>query len=311
MNKTEMKKVLARHERWLKAYTKPTSKAEDKNKCDVRAVDWEGAQLGQAVLAHADIINSNLAGAYLVYANLTEAFLVGTDFTKADLDYAFLDSADACRANFTDADLGGAVLHKATIYLAKFVRANLKKADLTYTDLRWTDFTNADLRKANLREADLSEAVLVNADLRGADLRGTNLSRADLTGAKLDRADLGGANLANAKFSGENRFRAGVVLTKPMTGYKKTKEGVILTAEIPAGAVVFCVNGGKCRTNTARIVSTGHMKELHSMYDDSVAYHKGDVIVIEDFDLSNSAECANGFHFFKTCREAEKFSMKA
>ena len=31
-----------------------------------------------------------------------------------------------------------------------------------------------------------------------------------------------------------DKFRLGKVLTEPLTGYKKTKEGVVITAEIPA-----------------------------------------------------------------------------
>jgi len=54
-----------------------------------------------------------------------------------------------------------------------------------------------------------------------ANLYGANLTRANLYGANLYGADLTGANLAGAE-----ELRLGKILTEPMTGYKKTKEGV-------------------------------------------------------------------------------------
>lgn len=142
----------------------------------------------------------------------------------------------------------------------------------------------------------------MKADLSGADLRGANLSRTDLSGANLS-----GANLYVANLSGADKFRLGKLLDEPLTGYKKTKEGVVITAEIPIGAIVFCINGSKCRTNRAKITDMEGHDVLHSQYENSFEYRLGQEINIKDFNLMYNVECASGFHFFRTRKEAEEY----
>lgn len=137
----------------------------------------------------------------------------------------------------------------------------------------------------------------MKADLRGADLRG-----ADLSGADLRMADL-----REAKFDDCVKYRLGQILKEPITGYKKTAEGVVITAEIPAGAIVFCINGSKCRTNWAKITDMCGKEILHSQHDNSFEYTLGKEIVIDDFNLMYNVECASGFHFFRTREEAENY----
>ena len=196
------------------------------------------------------------------------------------------------RANLTDADLTG---------------ADLRCADLTDANLRRANLTDADLTGANLRRANLTDADLTGANLTGADLTDADLRRANLTGADLTDADLTGANLRCANLTDANKFRLGKVLDDPLTGYKKTREGVVITAEIPAGAVVFCINGSKCRTNRAKITDMDGHEVLHSQYDNSFEYRLGQEINIKDFNLMYNVECASGFHFFRTRKEAEEY----
>ena len=115
------------------------------------------------------------------------------------------------------------------------------------------------------------------------------------------------ANLTGANLTGANKFRLGKVLDEPLTGYKKTREGVVITAEIPAGAIVFCINGSKCRTNKAKITDMEGHDVLHSQYDNSFEYRLGQEIEIKDFNLMYNVECASGFHFFRTRDEAEEY----
>ena len=132
----------------------------------------------------------------------------------------------------------------------------------------------------------------------------------DCDGWENMRANLGGANLEGAYLDDKEKFRLGQILKEPMTGYKKTREGVVITATIPAGAIVFCINGSKCRTNKARIIDMGEQKEvLHSSYDNKFEYRLGQEIDIKDFNLMYNVECASGFHFFRTREEAEKYNV--
>ena len=220
--------------------------------------------------------------------------------------------ADLSRADLSDADLCGADLRWADLIGANLSKANLSRADLRKADLRWANLIGANLSKANLSRADLRKADLCGADLCGADLSDAdlseaNLSRANLIGANLSYANLIGANLSRSDLSEADKFRLGKILDEPLTGYKKTNEGVVITAEIPAGAIVFCINGSKCRTNRAKITYMGGREVLHSQYDKLFEYRLGQEIEIKDFDLMYNMECTSGFHFFRTRKDAEEY----
>lgn len=200
----------------------------------------------------------------------------------------------------------------ANLHNKNLAGLHLESANLRSADLRCADLYSTNLKAANLRSADLYGAHLYGADLRGAnlhgaDLKSANLSGANLRGADLRCADLRGASLYGAYLSEADKFRLGQLLPEPLTGYKKTKEGVIITAEIPAGAIVFCINGRKCRTNHARITDMGGHEVLHSQYNNSFEYRLGQEINIKDFNLMYNVECASGFHFFRTRKEAEEY----
>ena len=204
----------------------------------------------------------------------------------------------------------------------KDMKADLSSADLSSADLSKANLNGANLNGANLSKANLSSADLIGANLNGANLNGTNLSKADLSGANLSWANLYGANLNGANLSKDNlssadliganlswaeRFRLGMVVDEPLMGYKKTDEGVVITAEIPSGAIVFCINGSNCRTNRAKITDMAGHDVLHSQYDNSFEYRLGQEINIKDFNLMYNVECASGFHFFRTRKEAEEY----
>ena len=172
----------------------------------------------------------------------------------------------------------------------------------------WEDMC-ANLEGANLKGANLEGANLEGANLYGANLYGANLRGASLTGASLTGASLTGASLRGASLTGADKFRLGKVLDEPLTGYKKTKEGVVITAEIPAGAIVFCINGSKCRTNRAKITDMAGHEVLHSSYDNHFEYRLGQEIEIKDFNLMYNVECASGFHFFRTRKEAVAYNV--
>ena len=216
------------------------------------------------------------------------------------------------RANLGDANLEGANLEGANLYGANLVGANLGDANLKVANLEGANLYGANLVGANLKLASLKLASLERANLYGANLYGASLEDANLEGAsleraRLERASLKGAYLEGATLDEKEKFRLGQILKEPMTGYKKTREGVVITATIPAGAIVFCINGSKCRTNKARIIDMGGQNEvLHSIYDYKFEYRLFQDIEIEDFNLMYNVECASGFHFYRTREEAEK-----
>ena len=127
--------------------------------------------------------------------------------------------------------------------------------------------------------------------------------KADLHGANLSHADLNGADLSGTYLDEKEQCRKGVILKKPMMGYKKLADGSICVLSIPKGAIVFSINGSKCRTNKAKVLEGGGV----SYYDNEFTYEKGKSYEIEGFDLAYNEECSTGIHFFKTRKEAEEY----
>ena len=275
----ELNKIIEKHQHWIK---------EDCDGWENMSAHLEGANLEGAYLEGAYLYGANLEGAYLYGANLEHAHL-----ERANLEGAYLYGANLEGAYLEGANLKGAYLKGAYLEGANLEGANLK---------------GAYLEGANLEGANLEGAYLYGANLEGAYLYGANLEGAYLEGAYLEGANLKGAYLEGANLEEKEKFRLGQILKEPMIGYKKTKEGVVITATIPAGAIVFCINGSKCRTNKARIIDMGGQKEvLHSSYDHKFEYRLMQDIEIEDFNLMYNVECASGFHFFRTREEAEKY----
>ena len=207
---------------------------------------------------------------------------------------ADLSGADLSGANLSDADLRGANLAGADLSCAKLVEVNLAGADLSCANLARANMFGAMLGQANLVNARLEQANLDYANLAGA-----NLANARLEHVSLSMADMECADIYTAFFDKKEEFRKGIVLKKAIKGYKNTSEGVVITAEIPAGAIVFSINGRKCRTSTATIVNMAGHKLLHSQYDYKFTYTLGQKIIIPDFDTRYNVECSTGFHFFR------------
>lgn len=200
-------------------------------------------------------------------------------------------------ANFDGANLAGANL--SNHYL---VGANLYGADLTGAKL-----TGANLITANLAGADLTNADLRDADLVRANLAGANLYGANLYGAKLQGANLYGANIWNA--IGLSEYCTGKVLTEPLIGYKACEDkdkDVLVILEIPRGAIVFSINGDKCRTNKAKVIDIKG-GDRGTSYFRNTSYYVGDIITVYDFNCQYNIECTNGIHFFMNKVDAYKY----
>lgn len=181
------------------------------------------------------------------------------------------------------------------------------QADLSKSDLRYVDLSGVNLSKAILAYADLTGADLTGANLSESSLNWAVLSGAYLTGADLTRVVLDHADIYTATLDKKEECRKGIVLKKAIKGYKNTDEGVVITAEIPAGAVVFSINGRKCRTSTATIIDMAGHELLHSQYDYKFTYKLGQKIIIPDFDTRYNVECSTGFHFYRTKKEAKGY----
>ena len=96
----------------------------------------------------------------------------------------------------------------------------------------------------------------------------------------------------------------------PETVYKKCLNNVIVCATIPKDAQIRGNVGEKCRASAAVITDiVGEFEGEQigvSWYDETIKYHIGDTIEIDNFDYSN-LECSTGFHFFCSLEEVEQY----
>jgi hypothetical protein len=161
-----------------------------------------------------------------------------------------------------------------------------------------TNLSDANLRGVDLSGTNLTDAILTDAILSDANLRGANLRGVDLRGAILSDANLIGAILSE-----KDKNRLGVILSKTRVGYKKLANGIICKLSIPKGAIVFCINGSKCRTNKCEVLEG----EGVSQYDNETKYKVGKTLKIKNFDLMYNVECSTGIHFFWTKKEARNY----
>ncbi len=189
---------------------------------DVKAVG--GVDLGESVLAKADLWGADLSGASLSGADLSEA-----NFCDTNLEHVVAE-----KANFQNVDLTGARLVGARLSGCTFNEVNVTDVDFTGVDLssatfiavegdgaifrnvmakdlasvKGSSFAGADFGGATLTGANLMGTRLCGCDFSDADLRGALLNEADLTEAALDRANLADAMLTGANLTGASLYAA-------------------------------------------------------------------------------------------------------
>lgn len=298
MKKEELKEIIRNHQHFLEQDVDnwESMRANLKEKdLSSAVITWQN--LRQADLRKSDLRNADLRWSDLRYADLREVDLREANLVGADLRWACLTNANLANTNLSGANLAGARLEGANLYCAY-----LKEADLQYAHLEGANLTMAKFQYACLQRANLNNAKLNWATLTGANLQMANLFKANLTNATLDSAIL-----TNAILSKEDEIRKGVILSKSIIGWKKCEGRVIVKLKIPKGAVVFSINGKKCRTNKCKVISIEMDDTAISMYDNNFTYTVGKVIEIDNFDLSYNVECGTGIHFFLSEEDARKY----
>jgi uncharacterized protein YjbI with pentapeptide repeats len=180
---------------------------------------WDGCDLSESPMRHADFTRADLSGASLLRAsasdaifhgaNLRDAVLikmlaVGADFTAADLRNATADCANFGEAKLHRADLRGALLREANFIEADLCGANLAGASARSSTWRHAKLHDVDLREVNFARADLGRIDLRRAQLDGASFHRANLSRANLEGIEITAPCFREATLCNAFLTGSS-----------------------------------------------------------------------------------------------------------
>jgi hypothetical protein len=152
----------------------------------------------------------------------------------------------------------------------------------------------------------LCYSKFINTSLRKIYFRSSNLSYVIFDKCLTEEIDFDGSNLYGTILDGfQNEYIKGKILTENIIGYKISVEGYVIVLEIPAGAIVFSINGNKCRTNKAKVINIynpfgieNKLTRAYSMFDTRFSYYIGDEFNIKDFDLQYNNECSSGIHFF-------------
>lgn len=228
-----------------------------------------------------------------------------------------LDKIIERHQHYINRDVDGWEDMQAYLYDENISCANLRGVNLQEADLRWANLGCANLIGANLKYADLQDTFLYGANLKGANLYGANLRNANMRATNLKGANLkdsqligalfDGAELDDAIFDETEEFRKGVTLSQSIIGWKKCADDIIVELEIPKGATVFCINGKKCRTNKAKVISISYGNIAKSINYPSFTYEIGKEIEIKDFNPNYNIECGSGIHFFKNKEDAKLY----
>lgn len=299
-----LQEIIDNHLHWIKRDCDNWKQMRaDLSVMDLQYIDFSGINLRQAILhgtnlSHSNLYNANLSLADLSYSNLSDCYLYIADLSLANLDSSNLCNVDLSGANLTNSNLSSCCLENAKLDFAYLDYANLKYANLTY----------ASLKSSHLYGAKLSNTIIEYVDF----------TNSDITEVSFDNAK--GNNI---------EYRKGKILSESIIGYKKCKSNrkygrfVIVTLEIPKDAIVFSINGDKCRTNKAKVISINLIEDEsaefnrayslssttpininYSSKDHYLSYYIGDEINIKNFNCQYNVECSNGIHFFMTKEEA-------
>lgn len=136
---------------------------------DLRAIDFSGRDLDDAILSDCDFSGCNMRNASMsrIVAGLSR--FIGTDLSGA---YLF-------KAEMTSSDLTRAILHNTRAVRVEWYEAVLREARIADSDLRRAWFYGTDLRQASLLRCCLEGASFTEAKVHGLDLTGsTGLEKA-------------------------------------------------------------------------------------------------------------------------------------
>ena len=273
--------------------------------------DNESFSYSDFIIENVDLSNVDLSGADLRFftfenVNFENAFLKETIFSGSTFRFVNFKNADLRRSKFINCDFHNCSFDNAFMYNSDLSRSiaentSFKSAIIEYAILKGVNF-----RCNVFLETSFEGSILEYSELKYSAFRFVNLKDCSLK-RYLD------------KIEGKNsNYIEGKVLTDNIIGYKKCMDYTIVTLEIPRGAIVFSIDGTKCRTNKAKVIAidgADRAYSKHSTYSEHnrtyghMSYYVGDEFTVYNFDCKYNEECSRGIHFFLTREEAEDYEF--
>ena len=165
-------------------------------------------------------------------------------------------------------------------------------------------FDKTTFKHCNLADCYFGKITLTNINFFNSNLfNATFNDSCTLRGNSFDFSNITDCSFYKLPSEPAAQYMKGKILTEPIIGYKKCKNDIIVKLEIPRGAIVFSINGKKCRTNKAKVVEIIGANRAISTFT-YMSYYVGDEFTIYDFNCQYNNECSSGIHFFTTLMEA-------
>jgi len=266
--------------------------------------------------------NSNLTGVIFdnakgKYARFYNSKLYNASFDNVDIDHAQFSLAYIKNTNFTNSNIRETSLHGAYIRSVKFYKTNIENDSFSDAYLDNIKFDDCNMAYTNFDGANIVDSIdSIFADKRNIANKNIEYMKGkiltdNIIGYKKCRR-MNGMSISGYYNYIKSKSQCIPLLPSNHFGsiylpHSASKEDeVIVTLEIPRGAVVFSINGHKCRTNKAKVIAIdGADKAMSLNYNTS--YYVGDEFTIYNFNCVYNRECGEGIHFFLTREEAEKY----
>lgn len=326
LTKEQIKQIVDNHQLWLKTDNKEGQCADFSNEdlcgykfenVNLSFATFNNARLNDAAFVHVTLHEVSFYKACLRNALIRFCDIGYTDFKSTDMQDARIEYSQMHHTDFSESNLKLSehwTVHYSTCVFNKSV---LSLSEFKYCHLHYCVLSDAVSNSVRYQYTTLTSLECFNTDFTSSDFRNSVIVCTNTSLATLDDIDIEYANFTSKHITNcfnhsqsDRKSTFGTILKEPMIGYKKTLEEVVITVEIPIGAVVFCINGSKCRANKAKIIDMQGHKQLTSWYNCNVKYHLNEEIEIENFDMRYNVECGPGFHFFKSYEEAEAYGNK-
>ena len=249
------------------------------------------------ILDHIRFPKCHLQNEDFSLADLRTVDFSATAFTHCQFNQAKLRDCNGDDCYFDNCDFSNAI-----IGYSSFTKTRLVDIAFNYAEIFWTNFRFTALR-----------GVLFH----GSCLSLVDFSHSTQVGVRFEHANI-------QVVTTDNKYVYGKMLTEPIIGYKKCisqptsskKPGkpVIVKLEIPKNAIVFSINGTKCRTNVAKVleIDDGNCNTAFAIRNSGqpiFTYKVGKTVhpVGKEFDCQYNVECSTGIHFFLTREAAEAY----
>lgn len=203
-----------------KRFLESVSKGEDVSGKDWACIDLSGENLNGIDLSGAFLEQVNFKRASLKGANFFEAILAradleDSDFSGANLEKANIGAVRALKAKFTEANLKSAKLSKGDFTGSDFTKADLEGIELLKTVITGANFTKAHMPKVNFIESEILDVKFIHTDMTASGFIKCTIDNTDFSSSLMNTCVFVDSQLNHTCFENADLSKACFVATDP------------------------------------------------------------------------------------------------